>query len=163
MSEKNKELVEKYPFLSWYGNPLFKGYTEEDISYQYTWEDELPEGWKKAFCPQMWDELKAILEKANYVNDFRFCQIKEKYGTLRLYHSGAPESIYDELEAWECKYEDLSEQICINCGKPAKYMTTGWISFFCEDCIKDYNGKAVPIEDISTFYKDPESYWINKK
>ena len=111
----------------------------------------------------MWDELKAILEKANYVNDFRFTQIKEKYGTLRLYHNGAPEGIYDELEAWENKYEDLSEQVCINCGKSAKYMTTGWISFFCEDCIKEYNGKAVPIEDISTFYKDPENYWKNKK
>jgi hypothetical protein len=42
-------------------------------------------------------------------------------------------------------------------------MTTGWISFFCEDCIKEYNGKAVPIEDISIFYKDPENYWKNKK
>ena len=109
----------------------------------------------------MWDELKAILEKANYVDKFRFAQIKEKYGTLRLYHNGIPESIYDEIEAWESKYEDLSEQVCINCGKSAKYMTPGWISFFCEDCIKEYNGKAVPIEDISTFYKDPEAYWKN--
>ena len=40
MSEKNKKLVEKYPFLSWYGNPLFRGYSEEAISCQYTWEDE---------------------------------------------------------------------------------------------------------------------------
>ena len=99
MSEKNKELVKKYPFLSWYGNPLFRGYSEDAVSYQHTWEDELPEGWRKAFCPQMWDELKAILEKANYVDKFRFAQIKEKYGTLRLYHNGIPESIYDEIEA----------------------------------------------------------------
>ena len=41
---KNKELVEKYPFLSWYGNPLFRGYSEDQISYKRTWEDELPEG-----------------------------------------------------------------------------------------------------------------------
>lgn len=137
MSEKNKELIEKYPFLAWYGNPLYSGYNEETITSDYTWEDELPEGWKKAFCPQMWDELKAILEKANYVDQFRFAQIKEKYGTLRLYHSGVPEAIFEEICAWESKYEGLSEQVCINCGKPAKYMTTGWISFFCEECIKE--------------------------
>ena len=47
----------------------------------------------------MWDELKAILEKANYVNDFRFIQIKEKYGTLRLHYNGIPESICDEVYA----------------------------------------------------------------
>ena len=162
MSEKNKALVEKYPFLSWYGDPLFRGYNEDTISYQYTWEDELPEGWRKAFCPQMWDELKAILEKANYVNDFRFIQIKEKYGTLRLHYNGIPESICDEVYAWESKYEDLSEQVCIHCGKQAKYMTLGWISFICEDCLKEHQGSAIPIEDINTFYDNPEAYWKNK-
>ena len=24
--------------------------------------------------------------------------------------------------------------ICINCGKPAKYMTRGWISYVCKSC-----------------------------
>ena len=162
MTEKIKELLEKYPFLSWYGNPLYFGYNEELIDSNYTWENELPEGWRKAFCPQIWDELKAILEKANYVKEFRFDQIKEKYGTLRLYHNGVPESIYDEVSAWESKYEDLSEQVCIHCGKQAQYMTPGWISFICEDCLKEYQGRAIPIEDIDTFYKDPETYWKNK-
>ena len=162
MTEKTKELIERYPFLSWYGNPLYFGYNEENIASDYTWEDELPGGWRKAFCPQMWDELKAILEKANYVNEFRFTQIKEKYGTLRLYHNGVPESIYDEVSTWESKYEDLSEQVCIHCGKQAKYMTPGWISFICEDCLKEYQGRVIPIEDIDTFYEDPETYWKNK-
>lgn len=161
--EENKELCKKYSFLSWYGDPLYVGYSEDKVEYNFTWEDELPEGWRIAFCPQIWDELKTILEKANYVNDFRFAQIKEKYGTLRLYHCGVPEEIFEEICAWESKYDKLSENVCIHCGKPATYMTTGWITFICEDCLKEYQGRAVPIEDIDTFYEDPEAYWKNKK
>ena len=57
MQEENKKLCDKYPFLIWHGDPLFVGYTEEcEPNYSYTWEDELPEGWRKAFCPKMWDE-----------------------------------------------------------------------------------------------------------
>ena len=80
------------------GNPLFRGYSEDAISYQYTWEDELPEGWRKAFCPQMWDELKAILEKANYVKILDLLKLKKKYGTLR--YIMVLKEIY-EIEAWE--------------------------------------------------------------
>ena len=54
MQEENKMLCDKYPFLIWYGDPLYIGYNEEDkLDYSYTWEDELPEGWRNAFCPKM--------------------------------------------------------------------------------------------------------------
>ena len=124
--EENKALCEKYPFLKWYGDPLYMGYDEDhELDYHYTWEDEIPLGWRKAFCPQMWDELKEILAKADYVDKFRFVQIKEKWGQLRLYWQGAPNEIYDEVNTWEEKYLELSEEVCINCGKPSKYMTLG--------------------------------------
>jgi len=154
--EENKKLCDKYPFLAWYGDPLYMGYNENHaLDYKYTWEDEVPAGWRKAFCPQIWDELKAILEKANYVNDFRFVQIKEKWGTLRLYYSGVPEEIYDEIEAWESKYDKLSEKTCIHCGKPAKYMSIGWISPWCEDCAKEIDNAIIKIEDVEDFYSTP--------
>lgn len=52
--EYNKVLCEKYPFLTWHGDPLYLGYDEnKEPDYEYTWEDELPEGWRKAFCPQI--------------------------------------------------------------------------------------------------------------
>ena len=89
-------------------------------------------------------------------------QIKEKYGSLRLYYCSLPEDLYNEVEAWENKYVNLSEKICINCGKPATHMTTGWINYICEDCLKAYKGFAVPIEDIEIFHKDPEKYIKNK-
>ena len=150
--EENKKLCDKYPFLAWYGDPLYLGYNEDSVDYSYTWEDEVPEGWRKAFCPKMWEELKAILGKADYVDKFRFAQIKEKYGTLRLYYNGAPEEIYDEIEAWEAKYEELSEKFCIHCGKPAKYMSLGWISPWCEDCAKELNEYVIDINDVEEYY-----------
>ena len=154
--EENKALCEKYPFLTWYGDPLYAGYDESsELDYDYTWEDEVPEGWRSAFCPQMWDELKAILEKADYVNEFRFAQIKEKYGELRLYWCGAPNEIYDEVSAWEEKYMDLSVRTCIHCGKPAEYMTTGWITYVCEDCAKKSNDACIDVKDIESYYDAP--------
>lgn len=160
----NKELCKKYPFLSWYGNPLYLGYSEDlNLDYKYTWEDELPEGWRKAFCPQMWDDLKTILEKADYVDKFRFAQIKEKYGTLRLYHNGVPASIYEEVSAWETKYENLSEETCINCGAPATHMTLGWINFVCENCKNEVKSRAIPIADSEEYFNDSENYFKTHK
>ena len=154
--EENKKLCAKYPFLAWYGDPLYTGYNEDgEPDYSFTWEDELPTGWRKAFCPKMWDELKEILERHNYLNEFRFTQIKEKYGTLRIYNNGAPEEVYDEIEDWENKYENLSEEVCIHCGKPSKYMTLGWITFVCEDCAKELKTNVVEKSDIDDYYLAP--------
>ncbi len=159
--ERNKALCEKYPFLTWRGDPLYIGSYSRDRepTYEFTWEDEVPEGWRKAFCPQMWDELKAILEKADYVNEFEFVQIKEKFGTLRLYSGACPEEIYKELSDWEAKYDELSTHVCINCGKPATQMTTGWITYVCDDCAKEISGRTVPIKDLDEYYKNPKKYW----
>lgn len=52
--------------------------------------------------------------------------------SLRWYDNGCPSGskIYDIID----KYEELSEKTCIECGKPAKWLSTGWISPFCDDC-----------------------------
>ena len=53
------------------------------------------------------------------------------------------------------KYSDLSSRICINCGKPAKYISKGWISPYCEDCAKEIlkEQKDLYKEDIDmSFY-----------
>ncbi len=156
IKEENKKLCDKYPFLNCDGDPLYVGYSEDcGPGYSYTWEDEVPEGWRKAFCPAMWDELKAILEKADYVDKLKFTQIKEKFGALRLYYSWVPTEIYDKIAAWEAKYEELSKKTCIQCGKPADYMSTGWISPWCSDCAKEINDMVIKIDDAEAFYATP--------
>ena len=80
MKKKNKELIEKYPFLliktdPWTGKEL----APEEIDYTTTWFDEIPEGWAKAFGEQMCDELLEIQKKADCVDEYEIGQIKEKF------------------------------------------------------------------------------------
>ena len=43
----------------------------------------------------------------------------------------------------ENKYEALSEQTCIRCGKsPTKWESKGWINYYCDDCAKEIYNKV---------------------
>lgn len=135
--KRNKELVKKYPFLvikinPWTGEKLYK----KDYDYEYIWWDDIPDGWREAFGEQMCDELLEILKKADCVDKYEIVQIKEKFGGLRWYDNGVPESVKDEYFAWLNKYEVLSENTCINCGKPSTHFTGGWIMPMCDNCDK---------------------------
>lgn len=139
-------------------------FSDEVVSnydYSYTELDALPRGWYIDFGIDMCEEIKnALLEaqrkdpkggyddwnsdddkKIPYLEGFTIVQIKEKFGGLRIYYNGAPEGV-DEVIS---KYEERSTEICINCGKPAKYETKGWIMFVCDECAPKYN--AVPREE----------------
>lgn len=47
---ENRELIEKYPFLA-----------IKDGDMEYSWYEDIPEGWRKAFGPQMIKELNDLL------------------------------------------------------------------------------------------------------
>lgn len=164
--ELNKWLVEEYPFLlptsNWDGMPV------KNYDYSYTELDELPPGWYKTFGIDMCREIKNVLldcqmkdptggypdwedenKKIPYLKGFKIIQIKEKYGTLRFCINGTPELAYNAIRDIIDKYEEMSGKICIDCGKPIKYETTGWITFICEDCGKkliEKKGKEAVIE-----------------
>lgn len=129
----NKELVEKYPWLQirnvWTNKPI------DDI--QFTWLDDLPEGWKIAFGLNMIEELNEILKKANYENQYHIVQIKEKWGFLHWYDNGVPNNIYKEYNEWLSKYEELSKKTCIFCGNPGNIIDNGWILPLCKKCEED--------------------------
>ena len=136
IKQKNKELLEKYPWL--YPVSEYTGKPLENYDYSFTWMDDIPLGWNIAFGKQMVEELGALLEKYNYQDEYSICQIKEKFGGLRWYDNGLPTEGYEEYKEWLDKYEELSYKTCIDCGKPAKYFTRGWITPICEDCAKEY-------------------------
>ena len=137
--KENKKLIKEFPFLL--PRNVWTGEVISDYDYSFTELDSMPDGWRKSFGLDMCKEIKEELLKYNALDDYRITQIKEKYGSLRWYDTGYPKDskIGDIIE----KYEKLSEEVCINCGKPAKYYTKGWISFICEDCknkiIKEHN------------------------
>ena len=143
--ERNKQLIEKYPFLL--PRNRWTDKVDENYNYEYTELDAMPDGWRKAFGEQMCQEIKDELVKASALERYRIMQIKEKYGTLRWYDNFNTQKGYDIIH----KYEALSARTCIQCGKPATRITTGWIAPYCDECIDDALEYSVP---ISEFYDE---------
>lgn len=139
----NKTLCELYPFLL--PRNRWTGKIPEDYDYSYTELDAMPAGWREAFGIKLCEEIKLCLDKMkpDVAAKYMITQIKEKYGQLCWYTNFTTE----DLEKVMRKYEDLSKRTCIVCGKPAEFITLGWISPYCGDCIKNEKEKYKPIEE----------------
>ena len=104
---RNKELVKRYPWIApvdWNWNRV-KGYS-------FTMYDDVPIGWRRAFGKIMLEDYREVLIRNNYLREFQWVQVKEKYGTLRLYSNGAPKEVV-ELET---KYDYILEKSKYLCG-----------------------------------------------
>jgi len=126
----NKELIESYPWLL--PRNRLTGEPYKDYNYEMTELDMMPEGWRNAFSEQMCKEMNDELltwSKSTYDN-FRIIQIKEKWGALRVYTNFSS----DKLEEIIAKYSTTSRVTCIQCGRPAKWISRGWICPWCDDC-----------------------------
>ena len=124
----NKELIESYPWLARrnrYNDELL----EDD---QWTELDDMPDGWRIAFGEQMCKEMnnEMLTWSEEEYDDFRIIEIKEKYGSLRVYVNHEPEKLHEIIK----KYSKMSEEICVDCGKPARWISTGWVCPYCDNC-----------------------------
>lgn len=136
--EFNNWLIDNYPFL------------EISDDHSLTWFDDIPKGWAKSFGLDLCNELKEELIRCNFLKEYKILQIKEKWGELRWYDGGLPlygdrlfidlpEGTYvsgSNCKVWEMidKYTNISRLVCIDCGNKAEYISTGWISPYCESC-----------------------------
>ena len=137
-----KALIEEYPYLQ--PRRMTDGQVAPDYDYEFiVGEHDLPEGWLELFL-QACEDIKEPLEKAGDLDKFRFMQVKEKFGRMRMYTNGATEEVNDILD----KYEFLSEQVCSECGKPAIAMTRGWICPFCDEHIKKFTDRGEEVDRI---------------
>lgn len=143
--EYNKQLIKQYPFLMPYN--VWTDEIVKDYDYSYTLLDEMPGGWRIAFGEQMCEEIQRALNQRPQVfaDTFRITQIKEKFGGLRFYTNWTTPEINEVIN----KYENISYSTCICCGAPAKWITKGWISPFCDKCKPDEN-----CVEIEKFYKE---------
>jgi len=75
------------------------------------------------------DELFDLAEKEN----FTVTQVKEKYGTLRVYVHGANREMHNMLD----NLERRSSTICEVCGKSGERVSRGgWIKTRCKDHVQ---------------------------
>ena len=148
---ENAALIAKFPFLL----PLdYHGKVPKDYDFTYTEVDMVPNGWHNLIV-NMSSEIIEYLRKQNFDSYlFHIDQLKEKFGSIRLYYSlhYADHSDDEGIDAIIQKYEELSEHTCCICGSEATLMSKGWICPYCEDCadkLKANEGKHwdfVPLE-----------------
>ena len=123
---RNKKLIARYPWI----RPVGWHY-ERLKTYNFTMYDDVPRGWKRAFGKIMLEEYRDVLKRHGYLDIFQWVQVKEKYGTLRLYSNAAPKEVL-ELEQ---KYDYISGFFCISCGRMnSPVLTNGWVEPLCKVC-----------------------------
>lgn len=117
--------IEKYPWLR-----LMNLYTGK-IDTQCDAMDDMPVGWEIAFGELLCEELDNAIKKADLIDKFVVLQVKEKFGALRFvvnHHN-------DEIDKIIAKYEHISRNTCIVCGKPdTPILNTTWIHPLCKEC-----------------------------
>lgn len=129
--QHNRRLVKRYPFLKMDLMP----------KNELTWLDYIPDGWKKISLVYF-ETIRTILIQNNALNLLKFSDVKEKYGSLRIYtyyeyseRDGIElNKIYDKIDKLISNLEHDTWRLCIYCGKPAAYSTKGWILPVCKFC-----------------------------
>jgi hypothetical protein len=115
-------LVEKFP-------ALFVGSTYPLTESLMAFGCECGDGWY-GIIESACESIAAHCE-SNEIHDFAFMQIKQKFGTLRMYSIGGDEFISGALGA----AEEKSCETCEQCGNPGSRNTEGyWIETLCEGC-----------------------------
>lgn len=140
---KNKTKYCLYKIVKWIDKKILDRIF---IIPAYTELDSMPQGWRNAFGMDLCKELKTELKKHGALKNYRIMQIKEKFGGLRWYDNRNTKHGYEIIQ----KYENLSYYTCINCGKPATRISTGWISPYCDDCLKQ---NYIPISEKNAWDK----------
>lgn len=91
----------------------------------------LPDGWQGlvrglSCLIQHWIKY----DHEGELSEFRVEQVKEKFGGLRFYVSGANDSIHGAISLAEI----LSVEICERCGEEGEQRSGGWIVTLCDSC-----------------------------
>lgn len=130
---RNSLLVMNYPFLL----PLdYQGKVPKDYDFTYTEIDMLPKGWHSIMCDMCVDLLGYFRDNNIDPYAFHIDQLKEKFGSIRLYYSlhYTDHSDDEGIDEIIRKYEELSEHTCCICGGEATLMSKGWICPYCQNC-----------------------------
>jgi hypothetical protein len=122
--ELEAKLVERFP-------ALFVGHTYPLTESLMAFGCECGDGWY-AIIENACEAIAKRCEEQE-INGFAFVQIKEKFGTLRMYANGEDEYISEVI----ARAESQSGETCERCSDAGTRNTEGyWISTLCERCRK---------------------------
>jgi len=116
-----KEFYQKYPHI--FPKPPICGF-------------DVGEGWFPLLT-RLCDKITDILNQSQLSKDdkeFCFDQIKEKFGTIRVYPGLVHESLFDAIYKAIDEAEKESAVTCEYCGEPGKIRSGGWIKVRCDAC-----------------------------
>jgi hypothetical protein len=116
------EIIKKYPEL--FGEPPYDP-KETLIAFGL----EVSEYW----LPILEKGFAKISEevKKNNLTDYKIIQVKEKFGTLRIYDYNGTQEIHNIIEDMEKE----CMTICEKCGSPeGKFRHNGWMRITCDKC-----------------------------
>ena len=87
-------------------------------------------GWSKI--------IDSLYDNLPIPKDIQVYQVKEKFGGLRFYISGATEEQYAIID----KAEKMSEVTCESCGEDASVKKDGyWLICLCDKCFEEYKNR----------------------
>ena len=156
--EDLEAIHERYPFLripkwgtyDWDTDSYAEWLSVDEGSYYYSF----PRGWWIGFGEKMCEELRDALLKYGgntLLHSVNISELKEKWGNL-VFEMSIPTYIeldkkaYDEIGRIIAKYERLSGGVCYECGKPARWISKGYILPYCTECKeKQKHGTFEPI------------------
>lgn len=131
----NEEINARYPFLTVYG---FDG---NPISGD-SWYRCVPEGWRDRFIMTC-ERVLARLKDQHMLDEYRITEVKEKFGTLRVYDNMCDTTPDKEgvSDLWFA-LDLATASVCVMCGEPAEYLSSGWICPYCSECKSVIEQKA---------------------
>lgn len=124
------KLFEKYPNL----------FRQKDMPPQETamcWGVSCGDGWYDIIdstCSliQSWAEHKQV--------SVEFTQVKEKYATLRIYHTSKDDYVMGVIRM----AEKMSSVTCEKCGNKGELVKKGWLHTLCNRCSVTLFSREIP-------------------
>jgi hypothetical protein len=127
--ELQDKLYEKYP-------KIFKQKDDDMTTTCLCWGLECGDGWFD-LIERLCDSLQFHTDNNNYPQ-VEATQVKEKFGTLSFYTSGADEYLSGYINF----AESMSATICETCGTNQNVtQTKGWIKTICKKCLEEKEKK----------------------
>lgn len=83
-----------------------------------------------------------------YMHQVQFTQVKEKYGTLRVYYMGGD----DYITGLVSMAEMMSGRTCETCGVPGRQTEGNWIWTLCFRCAKERGKELISQEEDDEVY-----------